>query len=91
MHGSAPTVRGQDLALQQAALKAAGCEKVYAEKISGARSDRPELARMLKALAPGDIIIVTRLDRLGSVHPRPASHRHQQGRSWLPLAGGCVG
>jgi DNA invertase Pin-like site-specific DNA recombinase len=45
-------------------LKAAGCEKVFAEKISGARSDRPELAKMLKALEPGDTIIVTRLDRL---------------------------
>ena len=54
----------QDHALQQEALKAAGCEKVYAEKISGARSDRPQLARMLKALEPGDTIIVTRLDRL---------------------------
>ena len=58
------STNGQDLALQQAALKAAGCEKVYAEKISGARSDRPQLARMLKALAPGDTIVVTRLDRL---------------------------
>jgi DNA invertase Pin-like site-specific DNA recombinase len=55
---------GQDLALQHEALKAAGCGKVYAEKISGARSDRPQLARMLKALAPGDTVIVTRLDRL---------------------------
>jgi DNA invertase Pin-like site-specific DNA recombinase len=58
------STNGQDLALQQEALKAAGCEKVYAEKISGARSDRPQLARMVKALAPGDTIIVTRLDRL---------------------------
>jgi DNA invertase Pin-like site-specific DNA recombinase len=58
------STNGQDLALQQAALKAAGCEKVYAEKISGARSDRPQLARMLKALAPGDTVVVTRLDRL---------------------------
>jgi DNA invertase Pin-like site-specific DNA recombinase len=44
--------------------KAAGCEKVYAEKISGARSDRPQLARMLKAIGAGDTIVVTRLDRL---------------------------
>jgi DNA invertase Pin-like site-specific DNA recombinase len=58
------STNGQDLALQQEALKAAGCQKVYAEKISGARSDRPQLARMLKALEPGDTIIVTRLDRL---------------------------
>jgi DNA invertase Pin-like site-specific DNA recombinase len=52
------------LVLQQEALKAAGCEKIYAEKISGARSDRPQLARLMKALSPGDTIIVTRLDRL---------------------------
>jgi DNA invertase Pin-like site-specific DNA recombinase len=58
------STNGQDLALQHEALKAAGCGKVYAEKISGARSDRPQLARMLKALAPGDTVIVTRLDRL---------------------------
>jgi DNA invertase Pin-like site-specific DNA recombinase len=58
------STNGQDFALQQEALKAAGCEKVYAEKMSGARSDRPQLARMLRALAPGDTIIVTRLDRL---------------------------
>jgi DNA invertase Pin-like site-specific DNA recombinase len=45
-------------------LKDAGCEKVYAEKISGARSDRPQLGRMLKALGPGDTVVVTRLDRL---------------------------
>jgi DNA invertase Pin-like site-specific DNA recombinase len=55
---------GQSLASQDAELHAAGCAKVYAEKISGARSDRPELARALKRLNPGDVLIVTRLDRL---------------------------
>jgi DNA invertase Pin-like site-specific DNA recombinase len=58
------STNGQDLALQHEALKAAGCEKVYAEKISGARSDRPQLARMLKALDAEDTVVVTRLDRL---------------------------
>jgi DNA invertase Pin-like site-specific DNA recombinase len=38
---------GQSLASQDAQLKAAGCAKVYAEKISGARSDRPELGKAL--------------------------------------------
>ena len=42
----------------------AGAGKIYTEKISGARGDRPQLAWMLKALAPDDIIIVMRLDRL---------------------------
>jgi DNA invertase Pin-like site-specific DNA recombinase len=55
---------GQSLASQDAELRAAGCAKVYAEKISGARSDRPELAKVLKRLDTGDVLIITRLDRL---------------------------
>src|SRR6185295_13454220 len=55
---------GQSLASQDAQLHAAGCTKVYAEKMSGARSDRPELARVLKRLDAGDVLVVTRLDRL---------------------------
>jgi DNA invertase Pin-like site-specific DNA recombinase len=55
---------GQTLAAQDADLHAAGCAKVYAEKVSGARSDRAELARVLKRLEPGDVLMVTRLDRL---------------------------
>jgi DNA invertase Pin-like site-specific DNA recombinase len=58
------STNGQDLTLQHEALKAADCTKVYAEKVSGARSDRPQLARMLKAIEPGDTVVVTRLDRL---------------------------
>jgi DNA invertase Pin-like site-specific DNA recombinase len=54
----------QTLAAQDAALAAAGCAKVYSEKVSGARSDRAELAKLLKRLEPGDVLIVTRLDRL---------------------------
>src|SRR5690349_9275996 len=45
-------------------LKTAGAECIYAEKISGARSDRPQLAKMLRALEEGDTVVVTRLDRL---------------------------
>jgi DNA invertase Pin-like site-specific DNA recombinase len=55
---------GQSLASQDAQLHAAGCAKVYAEKISGARSDRAELAKVLKRLERGDVLMVTRLDRL---------------------------
>jgi len=43
---------------------AAGCAKVYAEKVSGARTDRVELAKVMRRLEPGDLLIVTRLDRL---------------------------
>jgi DNA invertase Pin-like site-specific DNA recombinase len=47
------------------ALKAGGAETIYREKISGARSDRPQLAKLMAALRPGDIVLVTKLDRLG--------------------------
>ena len=58
------STRDQDLTLQHEALRAAGCTKVFAEKRSGARSDRPQLARLLRAVAPSDVVVVTRLDRL---------------------------
>ena len=58
------STNGQTLASQDAQLHAAGCAKVYSEKISGARSDRPELAKLLRRLNPGDVLMVTRLDRL---------------------------
>jgi Resolvase, N terminal domain len=52
---------GQTLAAQDAALVAAGCVKIYSEKISGARSDRPQLTKLLKQLGEGDTVVVTRL------------------------------
>ena len=55
---------GQTLAAQDAALHAADCAKVYGEKQSGAKTDRPELAKLLRRLEPGDVLMVTRLDRL---------------------------
>jgi DNA invertase Pin-like site-specific DNA recombinase len=58
------STRDQTLASQEAQLRAAACTKIYAEKVSGARSDRPELAKLLKRLDQGDVLIVTRLDRL---------------------------
>src|SRR6516164_4336381 len=55
---------GQTLDAQQASLAAAGCNRVFAEKISGAVTERKALMRAIEALAPGDTLIVTRLDRL---------------------------
>lgn len=55
---------GQDLTGQRAELHAAGCSRIYAEKITGTRRDRPELARLLDHLRPGDVVTVARLDRL---------------------------
>jgi DNA invertase Pin-like site-specific DNA recombinase len=55
---------GQTLDAQQAALKAAGAERVFSEKVSGAKTNRAALARALGTLGPGDVLLVTRLDRL---------------------------
>jgi DNA invertase Pin-like site-specific DNA recombinase len=55
---------GQTLDAQQAALAAAGAEKIFAEKISGAVTDRKALAKAIAALGAGDVLLVTRLDRL---------------------------
>ena len=54
----------QDTAAQVSALKAAGCTRVYEEKASGGRWDRPQLHRMLDQLREGDVIVVWKLDRL---------------------------
>jgi DNA invertase Pin-like site-specific DNA recombinase len=58
------STRDQDLALQVGELTTAGCAKVFKEKVSGARSDRPELAKVIGRLEPGDVLVVSRLDRL---------------------------
>ena len=55
---------GQSLAAQHSQLHTAGCSQVFAEKISGAVTNRPELTKALAALQDGDIFVVTRLDRL---------------------------
>jgi DNA invertase Pin-like site-specific DNA recombinase len=55
----------QDLSIQKAALKAAGCDIIRAEKASGTRRDgRTELQVLLDFLRPGDTLVVTRIDRL---------------------------
>jgi DNA invertase Pin-like site-specific DNA recombinase len=55
---------GQSVDAQVKQLRAAGAEEVFRETASGARSDRPRLARALAALDKGDVLMVTRLDRL---------------------------
>lgn len=54
----------QELINQRNELQAAGCSRVYAEKITGAQRKRSELDRLLDHLRPGDVVTVTRLDRL---------------------------
>lgn len=55
---------GQDTAVQIQALKSVGVERIFEEKASGGRWDRPQLHRALDQLRPGDIFIVWKLDRL---------------------------
>ncbi|MDR3701068.1 MAG: recombinase family protein [Candidatus Sulfopaludibacter sp.] len=54
----------QDTAVQVKALKAAGCERIFREKASGGRWDRPELHRLLAQLRKPDVLVVWKLDRL---------------------------
>jgi DNA invertase Pin-like site-specific DNA recombinase len=54
----------QDLSAQEAELMGAGAAKVFKEKVSGAKTERAELAKVIRRLEPGDILLVTRLDRL---------------------------
>jgi len=58
------STNGQDLTSQEHELLAAGCAKVFKEKVSGAKTDRAELAKVIRTLQPGDVLVVTRLDRL---------------------------
>ena len=57
---------GRTLDSQLEQLRAAGCtsRNIYQEKVTRARADRRELLRMLRRLAPGDVVTVTRIDRL---------------------------
>jgi DNA invertase Pin-like site-specific DNA recombinase len=55
---------GQTLTAQQSALSEAGCAKVYAEKQSGVKTDRAQLAKAIATLTEGDTLIVCKLDRL---------------------------
>ena len=55
----------QNLSLQHDALVQAGCERIFNDKVSGAKAVRPGLARALEQLRRGDTLVVWRLDRLG--------------------------
>src|SRR5260370_3139089 len=63
------STQDQQLTGQIEALKAAGATTIYREKVSGVRADRPQLAKLMAALQPGDIVTVTKLHRLGRATP----------------------
>src|SRR5258708_3681160 len=54
----------QDESGQVRQLKAAGCEKIFREKITRTTADRPQLCALMKKLAPGDVVITPAVDRL---------------------------
>jgi DNA invertase Pin-like site-specific DNA recombinase len=56
--------RGQDYAGQVEALKAAGCERIFSDKLSGKSRARPELDKVLRRLEAGDTIVITKVDRI---------------------------
>lgn len=58
------STQDQNLDRQRDLLRQDGCERIYEEKVSGARSDRPELERMLDALREGDVVVIAELSRL---------------------------
>src|SRR6266699_3574345 len=86
---------GQTLAAQDGQLHAAGCAKVYAEKISGARSNRPELAKVLKRLDRGDLLnilddIAKRGAGFKSLHDAWADTTSAHGRLMVTILAGLA-
>ena len=59
------STQDQNLELQQEALIKAGCQKLFEDKVSGTRADRPSLSKALEMLREGDTLVVWKLDRLG--------------------------
>jgi Resolvase, N terminal domain len=84
---------GQSLEAQRAALTQAGATQVFAEKVSGAVTDRKQLAKAIATLGQGDVLLVTRLDRACEIDPRSAqrARRCREGRCRLPIPRGQLG
>ena len=59
------STKEQKLDLQMDALKKEGCQEIFEDQISGAKSERPQLAKLLEKLRDGDVVVVWKLDRLG--------------------------
>lgn len=59
------STQDQNLSLQLDALQEAGCQRIFQEKASGSKMERPELSKLLDIIRPGDTLIIWKLDRLG--------------------------
>jgi hypothetical protein len=78
----------QDLTGQLAQLNAAGCEKMFREKITDTTADRPQLRKLMAALTHGDVVIIPAVDRLSrpvAPAPMPRHHRGEDGDAALAL------
>jgi hypothetical protein len=73
---------GQTLQAQTEALHGAGCARIFAEKISGAHSDRPQLAKAIAAQGEGDTLVVCKLDRLARSTRDLLKHVRCDWRGW---------
>ncbi|MFZ2104168.1 MAG: recombinase family protein, partial [Roseiarcus sp.] len=76
---------GQTLDAQLEQLRKEGCSKIYCEKASGAQPERRELLRLLKAVAAGDVVTVTRIDRLARADTSTST-----GRLMIAVLGGLA-
>jgi DNA invertase Pin-like site-specific DNA recombinase len=86
--------RARAVAAQARQLAKAGCKKVFREvHVSGAKTDRARVRRVIEALQPGDVLMVMRLDWLGrstrDLLKHPCRHHRAQGR--FPIPGRCMG
>jgi DNA invertase Pin-like site-specific DNA recombinase len=76
---------GQSVTAQVAALRKHGAGKVFREVASGAKTDRPQLRRLLSEIGAGDVVITPAVDRLGAHRARPG-RRQSQRRQIRPQA-----
>ena len=75
----------QQLDLQLDALEAAGCEKIFCDRMSGSRTDRPGLAEAFEYMRQGDTLVVWRLDRLGRSMKDLIAHVTMMGNNGVEL------
>src|SRR6516162_3740973 len=82
----------QDERVQVRQLKAAGCGKIFREKITGTTAERPQLGKLMKKLAPGDAVITPAVDLLSRDTTEPFGYRPRDTarRCRHPFAGRTV-